>query len=565
MTRTSSRKIALGLALMLLGCMAIPLVAPGVSAEPREFVNELAPLPEPRLYAGVVEDNGKLYVMGGSNSIVTPVPLASVIIYDVATETTKKGADMQFGMVAPASAKGADGKLYVIGGINFTLGGLTQITQIYDPLLDQWTTGAPATFPVALSPAVALNNGKIVVFNPNDSNRTIIYDTALDSWSNGTNSSVTGTVRNAVLWNDTAVIVMGGVEGPTVLATVEIYNPVADTWTSAASMPTSAVFGGSAVARDGFVYYIGGNNATDPFTSILVSMQRYDPTTDTWEISKTTLPAPRTGEVAVSDAYGRIFLVGGYDGVEVLDAVTMITTADFESDKLSIVSPTNGAVVSDVVMVSVVLSDQVVGFSTVELYVDGSLLASGFVGMTSSVAFSWNTTGLGDGTTHVLLARGFMVNGQVKESTVTVKVSALSVEDQVAAIEAQVTALADEIAALQANLGAADANVTQLRADLAVLQAQVMGLQMGLAQIGAGLATMGAGQVAAGALLNATLVALQGQLNGFQTQLDDFQVQIDRVEGKADNAGMIGIVTVVLIIIVIVILVMMFMAMRKKA
>jgi uncharacterized coiled-coil protein SlyX len=127
-------------------------------------------------------------------------------------------------------------------------------------------------------------------------------------------------------------------------------------------------------------------------------------------------------------------------------------------------------------------------------------------------------------------------------------VDVLTLDEQIAALEANVIAL--QMAMIQAM---ADANASTM----AYLQAQLTALQGVLAQIGGGLTTMGAGQVAAMAALNATLADLQ-------LQLDAFQEQINRVEDKADTAGMYGLITMVLVLVIVVLVALVLMMSRKS-
>jgi glucose/arabinose dehydrogenase/N-acetylneuraminic acid mutarotase len=106
-----------------------------------------------------------------------------------------------------------------------------------------------------------------------------------------------------------------------------VYDPQADSWSSAAPLPDgyAAVENPAAVAFDGKLYAFGGS--TQPFTGQVASAAVYDPGTNQW----TSLPdmaTPRGGAgAAVVD--GKIYVVGGMgpDGaslasVEVFDPAT---------------------------------------------------------------------------------------------------------------------------------------------------------------------------------------------------------------------------------------------------
>ena len=93
----------------------------------------------------------------------------------------------------------------------------------------------------------------------------------------------------------------------TVLGTVEVYDPVANTWTTAASMPTPR-YGLTAVAFNGLIYAIGGNSSPGG-TTVLDTLEIYNPTTNTWS-SAERMPTPRAYLAGAVDS-GLIYAIGG--------------------------------------------------------------------------------------------------------------------------------------------------------------------------------------------------------------------------------------------------------------
>jgi hypothetical protein len=100
---------------------------------------------------------------------------------------------------------------------------------------------------------------------------------------------------------------MGGTNGcPCSLATVEAYDPTTDTWTTKASMPTAHSVFGTAVVN-GILYVVGGtsNNSGD----FLQTVEAYNPVTDTWT-TKSPMPTGRDG-IGIGVINGIIYAVGG--------------------------------------------------------------------------------------------------------------------------------------------------------------------------------------------------------------------------------------------------------------
>jgi len=108
-----------------------------------------------------------------------------------------------------------------------------------------------------------------------------------------------------------------------VLNTTEEYDPLSDTWTFKAFMPTPRCSFGVAVYQNK-IYCIGGK-ASDGVTGV---NEVYDPATDTWE-TKTPMPTPRmTLQANVVD--GKIYLIGGKAGYTT--SLNMTEVYDPETD-----------------------------------------------------------------------------------------------------------------------------------------------------------------------------------------------------------------------------------------
>ncbi len=88
---------------------------------------------------------------------------------------------------------------------------------------------------------------------------------------------------------------------------VEEYDPVADTWTKKADMPTLPTFWHAASAVNGKIYVIGGWE-----WAVLSTVLEYDPVKDTWT-KKSDMPTARS-TLSTSVVDGKIYAIGGEDG-----------------------------------------------------------------------------------------------------------------------------------------------------------------------------------------------------------------------------------------------------------
>jgi hypothetical protein len=236
------------------------------------YWTRVADLPTRRFVLGAAAVNGVLYAVGGLDEDYR----ATVESYHPATNTWTPGAPMP----APRAQFGIGvigGLIYVVGGVTHGIGDSTVVAtvQAYNPATGTWSTKAPMPAPRA-DMAVAVVDG-------------ILY--AIGGW-----------------------VVPPPGDGPcayTSVGTVEAYNPVTDTWTARASMPTARALLGAGTVN-GIVYAMGGQvtgPTPDEATLFLATVEAYDPTTDTWT-AKTPMPTRRFA-LGVSAIGGRLYAVGG--------------------------------------------------------------------------------------------------------------------------------------------------------------------------------------------------------------------------------------------------------------
>ena len=108
---------------------------------------------------------------------------------------------------------------------------------------------------------------------------------------------------SAVTGNDGILYVLGGQNYTDDLATVQAYDPVANTWTTKASMHEARARLGAAVGLDGKVYVVGSYYGSD-------TLEVYDPVANIWTYRADMLEG-RYDPVVVSGLDGKIYVIGG--------------------------------------------------------------------------------------------------------------------------------------------------------------------------------------------------------------------------------------------------------------
>jgi N-acetylneuraminic acid mutarotase len=207
------------------------------------------------------------------------------------------------------SAAVASGRLYSFGGPS------TQ-TFVYDELNDSWTEVASMLFFHALTPAVGVFNDKIYVAGGANGgvgnsmqNQVEVYDPVANTWT-ALQPMRFGRNHCGGAFIDGKFYVVGGRRRVIAFDTNEVYDPQTDTWATQAPMPTSrAGIGVAAVNGELFVF---GGETYDPNGGggeVHGEVEVFNPATNTWE-SLSPMPDPRHG-IWASIIGNQIFLPGG--------------------------------------------------------------------------------------------------------------------------------------------------------------------------------------------------------------------------------------------------------------
>jgi len=194
-----------------------------------------------------------------------------------------------------------NGKIYVIAGFD-SGGASTNTVEVYNPATNSWASAQP--IPIANNHNnAAVAAGKLYSFG-GVSNAAFVYDPALDAWSPvaSMNFQHGGTAAVGVI-ND-KIYVAGGNGGGMQQRELEVYDPVANTWTNRAPMSVPRNHTGGGVIN-GKLYVVGGRDSIDAPTALEV----YDTLTNTWT-SLAPMPTARSG-IAVGVVNGELYVFGG--------------------------------------------------------------------------------------------------------------------------------------------------------------------------------------------------------------------------------------------------------------
>lgn len=274
-----------------------------------------APMSIPRTEFGVATVSGKLYAIGGYSGSV----LKTVEEYNPVSNTWTTKASMPTARRQLVVAT-LNNKIYAIGGMSFTDPNNVTYSyknEEYDPATDTWVTKAPMPVGNAVNSILgnrfmggASVNGKIyiAVYNNNGTapiTQTFEYDPATDTWSNKAPVPFDYTRFAAASLNGKLYVLADadgfGNSGHSYLAE---YDPAKDTWLIKPHTRVSRCWAGM-VAAAGKLYAVGGVNGS----TVLDTVEEFDPLTDNWA-ERASMSTPRCSP-AIAEIQGRLYVIGG--------------------------------------------------------------------------------------------------------------------------------------------------------------------------------------------------------------------------------------------------------------
>ncbi len=159
-----------------------------------------------------------------------------------------------------------DGKVLIAGGFNVS--DTLASAEIYDPVTGLWSTTGSMTVPREIFTLSMLPSGKALAAAGNDGptfyNTAELYDPRTGTWAPTGNLSYARAVHAATELPSGEVVVTGGEStygAPPVDKTVEVYNPMTETWTSVGSMVAGHFYHTATRLQDGRILVVGGLHA----------------------------------------------------------------------------------------------------------------------------------------------------------------------------------------------------------------------------------------------------------------------------------------------------------------
>lgn len=264
-----------------------------------------------RLWARGEVPSGSLYVIGGYN-------LASTERYDPITNTWWPAASMSTKR-ANLGATFYRGCIYAVGGSNTTEGILRSVER-YDPIQDSWQTVAPLHQKREWH-ACASVGGMMYVVGGTDGVTPLStverYDASTGQWSY---AAPMCTQRSclSVLEADGKLFAVGGTDGANYLSSVEVYEPGRNHWQPIGTLQSGPRCSLATAVIGHDVYILGGGDGMAQNTASRHCFTHKAVAHQEWRCKD--MRSRRAGHAAVA-LQGRIYAVGGHDGLDASDSM----------------------------------------------------------------------------------------------------------------------------------------------------------------------------------------------------------------------------------------------------
>jgi len=300
----------------------------GNNGVPLAFQTDATAIPTAVDGSGFAYANGYVYLAGGFNTAstrITTVQMGKVKSDGTITWTTLSSTPLPAAIANQGSVI-ANGYLYELGGA--ITGPVAQATAYYakinpDGTLGNWNTTTP--LPAArYQTSAVLANGYIYMSGSNTVDGSTIYakvngDGTLGAWSTGSamNTTTSGVKDNYMVTANNFVYSFGGFNSSNVRQTVSQYasiNPVTGAmgaWTSTTAYSATAYGMVRPTIANGYVYVMGGENATPAVTrDISYAAINTDGTLGAFTTVTNALPGARAYGASFS-ANGNIYYLSG--------------------------------------------------------------------------------------------------------------------------------------------------------------------------------------------------------------------------------------------------------------
>jgi hypothetical protein len=217
-----------------------------------------------------------------------------------------------------------DGKVLIAGGQNWT--GELASAELYDPVANTFSPAAALTSPRRNHTATRLPSGKVLIAGGALATNappyaaflasTELYDPVANTFSPAGAMNSPRVYHTATLLPSGKVLIAGGFATSDYTASAELYDPGTDSFSPIPPMGTARASPTATLLPSGKVLIAGGRTAT----AVFASAELYDPVANTFSPAG-AMSSPRVGPPATLLPSGKVLITGG-GSAELYDPAT---------------------------------------------------------------------------------------------------------------------------------------------------------------------------------------------------------------------------------------------------
>lgn len=237
-----------------------------------------------RWHAASVLPSGDVIATGGLQRDGSILHTAE--LFDPHTNMWQSIAAMHFPRAYHTATVLADGRLLIVGGVGDNLRALST-AEIYDHDTKVWNIIDAPDKPRILHAASLMHDGRVLVSGGADAVTRFtspyqgaeIYSPTTNTWAPGAEMSANRSGHSSTLLQDGRILIVGGKDEKSNLASAELYDPDSNDWEEAGIITSARADHGASLMSDGRVIIGGGITQIGDVSKIA---EIYDPRVDTW-------------------------------------------------------------------------------------------------------------------------------------------------------------------------------------------------------------------------------------------------------------------------------------------
>jgi hypothetical protein len=243
-------------------------------------------------------------------------PVRTVEAYDITTDSWSRAAPLGLARRRPGVASGPDGRVYAVGGYGPPLDNGTT-AEAYDISTNRWSAIRPMNDLALNEMAATAGPDGLIYAISSDPNVFEAYDTATDRWTTLPPLPDPGRGLMSLATTPDGQLYLVG-------SSVWAFNPLSGQWKAQTDFNVPRWGHSAALGRDGRIYLMGGTDGlgtTRPHSAV-AAVEAFDGAQGQWS-TVADMPTPRNIPTVAIGPDGSVFAIGG--SIEVMLPRTPMT------------------------------------------------------------------------------------------------------------------------------------------------------------------------------------------------------------------------------------------------